>query len=104
MDWESRAGSSRSPAALLLLSQARSFPPAPHGRRRLDFLFLGRVRAQPPREILPLDQTRTETTRSRNQPMGPYLLGYRSSFGSIVERCHWRIVISTFTRGHITFL
>jgi hypothetical protein len=48
--------------------------------------FLGRVREQSPREILSLEQSREETTRSRNQALGPNLLGYRPGFRNVVER------------------
>src|SRR2546429_5414339 len=58
----------------------------PNGRRRLDFLFLGSVREQPPRQILPIVQGGIEAARSRNKAMGPHFLGDRPSFGSVVER------------------
>src|SRR5260370_37411134 len=51
----------------------------------MNFLFLGSLRKQPPREILSLDQSWNEATRSRNQAMGPHFLGDRASLGSIVE-------------------
>src|SRR5258708_657267 len=59
---------------------------APHGGGRLDFFFLGRVREQPAREILSLNQSWNQATRNRNQAMGPGVLGDCSSFGDVVER------------------
>jgi len=47
--------------------------------------FGGESEKKPSREILSLDQNWNETTRSRNQAMGAHFLGYRSSFGSVVE-------------------
>src|SRR6266567_2557090 len=40
-DWESRAESSRSPAALFLLSQARSFPPCIEWKKKVGFPLFG---------------------------------------------------------------
>jgi hypothetical protein len=57
----------------------------PNGRRRLDFLLLGSLGKQPPREILPLEQA--EAAGSRGQAMGPHFLGYCAGFGSFLERC-----------------
>jgi DNA-binding PadR family transcriptional regulator len=53
----------------------------------LDFLFWGDSENNRRATTLPLDQGRTEATRSRNQAMGPPFLGDRASLGSIVERC-----------------
>ena len=40
-DWESRGGSSRLQAALLLLSQARSFPPYTAWKKKVGFPLFG---------------------------------------------------------------
>jgi len=56
-------------------------------RAHLEMLIDENIRAgMPSREILSLDQSWNEATRSRNQAMGAGFLGYLSSIGSIVGR------------------